>query len=76
MPRKLMRKLVDIGAGGSPRLESALEKFLDAHSIKYEKQRHEADGFVRYHVSARDLSAAQAVLPALAAMAEGGPDVA
>lgn len=71
MPRKVgQRKLVDIGGNGE-RLERALQNFLVAHSIDYERCVH-VDGFVRYYVNVKDLSAAQAVLPALQQMAEGG----
>lgn len=73
MPRKLLRKLVDI-ATRSGRLQFAIENFLTNHSLRWEK--HEHQSFIRYYVHADDLKAARAALPGLEEMARGGRDVA
>lgn len=70
MARKGLRKLVDI-AEGSVRLQAALENFLHAHHIAFDRHDH-GDGFARYYVASKDLCCAQSVLPALRQLAEGG----
>ena len=65
-------KLIDIH-DQAERLHRALEKYLDAHLIRYRVQRFAGDGFVRYRVQRVNLCCAQAGLPALRALAEMRP---
>lgn len=69
MAAKGYRKLVDI-AETSTRLQETLNLFCTAHGIPFKRHLHEADGLYRYYVPGKQLSAAQAVIPALA-MARG-----
>jgi hypothetical protein len=62
--------LVDVLAPGSERIERALERALDAHNIGWQRYQHYDEGFVRYFVNIKDLVAAQALLPAIAQIAE------
>lgn len=72
MATKGYRKLVDIlDIGDCVRLYRALENFLERHEIRYTFHDHDGDGFRRYYVPSKDLSAAQAVLPAIQQIAEG-----
>lgn len=68
MPRKVgQRKLVDF-MGNAERLEKVLVKFLNRHSIQFE--RHDHGDFVRYYVNVKDLCIAQSVLGAIKAIGE------
>ena len=73
-------KLIDIaGTVEMRRVRAALEKYLDQHTPRWTARVYGVNQhrrFVRYFVKPEDLCCAQAVIPALDQMAQGGPDAA